>query len=231
MVNAPHARSGQTKIVATVGPASDPLERLTALVQAGVDVFRLNTAHGERADHQGRLDRIREVSRTLNQPVGVLIDLAGPKMRLGELAGGQLQCLPDQRLRFIHGRAPTLPTELTTTYEPLIDELAVGDRVMLADGTVSLVVEAKGADYAECRVVQPGLVRSRQGVNLPGVKLSATALSDVAIPDRLTEENVIWVTLKEPAEPRLIPVTTVWLAEAFTRLTPLKVAWFTVVLI
>ena len=66
------------------------------------------------------------------------------------------------------------PQELTTTYEPLVDELAVGDRVMLADGTVSLVVEERGKDFAQCRVVQPGLIRSRQGVNLPGVKLSVS---------------------------------------------------------
>lgn len=174
----PATRQSHTKIVATLGPASDGFERLAALVEAGVDVFRINTAHGTRADHQGRLDGIREVSRRLDRPLGVLVDLAGPKMRLGELPGGSLQCQPDARLRFVRGSASNAPGELTTTYAPLVDELDVGDRVMLADGTVSLVVERKTPDWAECRVVQPGLVRSRQGVNLPGVKLSAPSLSD-----------------------------------------------------
>jgi len=171
----PLRRASQTKIVATVGPASDGDERLAALVAAGVDVFRLNAAHGDVAQHQARLEAIRRISARLGQPVGVLLDLAGPKIRLGELAGGHLQCNPGQRLRFVrHG--PQTADDLITTYEPLVDELQVGDRIMLADGTVSLVVRRKGGDFAECEVIQPGLIRSRQGVNLPGVKIGAPAL-------------------------------------------------------
>lgn len=172
-------RPSQTKIVATIGPASSTPEMLKELIRAGVDVFRLNTAHGSTQEHQGRLDTIRAVSRELGQPVGVLVDLAGPKMRLGELPGGQLDLAADATLTFIRGRQPQNASEVTTTYEPLVDELSPGDRVMLADGTVSLVVEERGEDFARCRVVQPGPIRSRQGVNLPGVKLSAPALSDV----------------------------------------------------
>ena len=184
-------RPSQTKIVATVGPACDAPEMLAELVRAGVDVFRLNTAHGSIAEHQGRLDRIRQVSRELGQPVGVLVDLAGPKMRLGELPGGQLDLALNDPLTFIRGREPKNANEVTTTYEPLVDELAPGDRVMLADGTVSLVVEEKGADFARCRVVQPGLVRSRQGVNLPGVQLSAPALSETDL------ANAAWAAGQE----------------------------------
>lgn len=179
-------RPSQTKIVATVGPACDSEEGLTALIQAGVDVFRLNTAHGGRQALEARLTRIRTASDKFGQPVAVLVDLAGPKIRLGELPEGQLQCVQGQRLRFIRGRQPVMPSELLTTYEPLIDEVAPGDRIMLADGTVSLLVEEKGADYAECRVVQPGLIRSRQGVNLPGVKLSAPAM------DEDDQDNAVW---------------------------------------
>lgn len=184
-------RPSQTKIVATVGPVSSSPECLAALMRAGVDVFRINTAHGNLQEHQGRLETIRRVSRELDQPVGVLADLAGPKMRLGELPGGQIECRLDDELTFIRGGEPQSATELTTTYEPLIDELSPGDRVMLADGTVSLVVEAKGPDFARCRVVQPGLIRSRQGVNLPGVKLSAPALGET---DR---RNAAWAAQNE----------------------------------
>ncbi len=179
-------RPSQTKIVATIGPASGSPECVGELIQAGVDVFRINTAHGDLHEHQTRLDTIRSLSRELSHPVGVLADLAGPKIRLGELPGGQLECPLDAELTFVRGRRPGDPTEVTTTYDPLVDELSPGDRVMLADGIVSLVVVATGPDYARCRVVQPGLIRSRQGVNLPGVKLSAAALGEV---DR---RNAVW---------------------------------------
>ncbi len=171
-------RPSQTKIVATVGPACSQQSQLAGLLAAGVDVFRLNTAHGDRAEHEARLDAIRKVSGDAGQPVAVLVDLAGPKIRLDELPGGQLTCGAGDRLRFVRQQPAGVPLEreLTTTYEPLIDELAVGDRVMLADGTVALEVEEVTAEFAQCRVVQPGLIRSRQGVNLPGVKLSAPAL-------------------------------------------------------
>ena len=117
--------------------------------------------------------------RRSGQPIGVLVDLAGPKMRLGELPGGQMRCAMGDQLRFIRGKEMNKPDEVTTTYEPLVDELSAGDRILLADGTVSLVVEHVGRDEAVCRVIQPGTVRSRQGVNLPGVKLSVLALAEV----------------------------------------------------
>jgi pyruvate kinase len=153
---------------------------------AGVDVFRLNMAHGQRREHEARLATVRQAVEQTGQFVAVLADLAGPKIRLGELPGGQMDCHAGASVRFVRGTVARQPQDLTTTYEPLVDELAVGDRVMLADGTVSLVVEERGTDYAQCRVVQPGLIRSRQGVNLPGVKLSVPALGPA---DR---ENAVW---------------------------------------
>ena len=169
----------QTKIVATIGPASNEESMLADLIRVGVDVFRINTAHGDRAEHEARLEAIRRASRSLRRPVGVLADLAGPKMRLGELPGGELRLNAGQTVRFVRSQPKDPARELTTTYEPLLDELHPGDRIMLADGTVGLRVERVEHEYAECTVVQPGLLRSRQGVNLPGVKLSAPALSDV----------------------------------------------------
>ena len=166
----------RTKIVATVGPVSRAEEALHGLVAAGVDVFRLNMAHGSIAEHQETLDRVRRVSDAAGRPVGVLVDLAGPKIRLGELPGGAVECVEGTEITFVPGATAGLG-EFTTTYEPLVSELAVGDAVMLADGTVSLVVEERRADRARCRVVQGGTVRSRQGVNLPGVKLSVAAMS------------------------------------------------------
>jgi pyruvate kinase len=167
----------RTKIVATMGPASRSEEAIRGLVEAGVDVFRLNMAHGSIPEHEETLGRIRTISAALQRPVAVLVDLAGPKIRLGELPDGLVECAEGAEITFVRGDSSDRPDAFVTNYPPLVDELAVGDSVMIADGTVSLVVEAKGTDEARCRVVQGGPVRSRQGVNLPGVKLSVPAMS------------------------------------------------------
>ncbi|HEV3002864.1 MAG TPA: pyruvate kinase [Pirellulales bacterium] len=168
----------RTKIVATVGPACRAPDQLAELIEAGADVLRLNMAHGHLEEHEETLAAIREVGRRLGRPIGVLADLAGPKIRLGELRGGQVACAEAGELRFVRGDVSTHPSELVCTYERLIDELEVGDRIMLADGTVGLSVEERGTDFARCRVTQAGMVRSRQGVNLPGVKVALPAMSD-----------------------------------------------------
>jgi pyruvate kinase len=167
----------RTQIVAPVGPASRDEAALAGLVESGVDVFRLNMAHGSIAEHQETFDRIRRVAEAAGRPIGVLVDLAGPKIRLGELPGGAVECVEGGVVRFVRGRESPGGDGFTVTYERLIDELAAGDSVMLADGTISLVVESRSADEVRCRVVQGGVVRSRQGVNLPGVKLSVAAMS------------------------------------------------------
>lgn len=196
-VSVDRAAASHTKIVATVGPASQSVESLMQLIEAGVDVFRINTAHGHLAEHTEILSRIRRASQQVGQPVAVLVDLAGPKIRLGEILSGQLHCQIGQRVRFVRSNGPLLPGELTTTYPELIDQLQVGDRVMLADGTVALVVRNRSADYVECEVLQPGILRSRQGVNLPGVKLSVPALSeaDTAAARWAAEEGVEFLGL------------------------------------
>jgi len=168
----------RTKIVATVGPACRNPELLSSLVLAGADVFRLNMAHASLPEHQETLAMIRQVSKDLRHPIAVLADLAGPKIRLGELPGDLIDCTAGAEFRFVRGHQSPSANSLVTTYEPLIDELQMGDTVMLADGTVSMVVVEKKPDFARCQVVQPGIIRSRQGLNLPGVKLSAPAMDE-----------------------------------------------------
>jgi len=172
------AMAARTKIIATVGPACREQDQLQELVEAGVDLFRLNMAHGELDQHAVVMKRIRDVSRKLNRPIATLVDLAGPKIRLGEISGGSVECTPNAEFRFVRGEQSNNPGELVCNYVKLIDELAVGDRVMLADGTVALSVMERGADFAHCKVAQPGLIRSRQGINLPGVKISLPAMSE-----------------------------------------------------
>jgi len=159
-----------------LGPACGESEQLGQLIRAGANVFRLNMAHGEPEQQQVFVDRIRQLGEELDEPIAILADLAGPKFRLGELEGESIFCERDEQFFFVTSQ-PTQPNELTTSYEPLVNELSVGDQVMLSDGTVSMVVEDLSPGRAQLRVVQEGTIRSRQGINLPGVHLSAPAIS------------------------------------------------------
>ncbi|MEZ6112820.1 MAG: pyruvate kinase [Pirellulaceae bacterium] len=176
MISSP-ARN-RTKIVATVGPACDSVEMLTKLIEHGVNVFRINTAHGDRLTHERAVANIREASVRTGRVVGILVDLAGPKIRLGELFENPTECQPGERFRFVRGERSSAANELTSNYERLIDELKPGDRVMLADGLVSMNVVEKNDDGAVCEVTSSGTIRSRQGINLPGAELSVPALTD-----------------------------------------------------
>jgi len=172
------ASRARTKIVATVGPACREVDQLTELIRSGVSVFRINTAHGDEAERTEMLARIRAAAAALDCPVGILVDLAGPKIRLGKLIVDPTPCNAGEIFRFIPGDEARAPDELTSNYPALISELTVGDTVMLADGTVSMTVVEKSAGEARVRVTQPGVIRSRQGINLPGIKLSVASLTE-----------------------------------------------------
>lgn len=180
-----------TKIVATVGPACATQDSLVELIDAGVDIFRINTAHGNREQHERVVELIRGASQQVGCPVGILLDLAGPKIRLGELLNDPFECVTGATVSFLRNGQPSAANEFTSTYEPLVDELNVGDRVMLADGSVSLTVEEKSLQRAVCRVTAGGTLRSRQGINLPGVKLSVAAM----LPQDI--ENAIWAATNQ----------------------------------
>ncbi len=182
----PTLQESSTKIIATVGPACDSVDSLKDLIAAGVDVFRINTAHGSRETHTATLGRIREAAATTGFPVGVLLDLSGPKIRLGELLQDPLQCELDMTLTFVNGDVPETPFELTSNYKRLLQELRPGDTVMLADGNVTLQVISCDGKRASCKVLAPGELRSRQGINLPGVKLSVSAMRPEDV------DNAIW---------------------------------------
>lgn len=169
----------KTKIVATVGPASETAERLTQLVEAGVAVFRLNMAHGRRDWHEAVLGRIRRVSEELDCPLAILTDLGGPKIRLGPIAGGRVNCEIGHRFRFVvDPPAARGPNDLTSTHRALVQQLEVGILVLLVDGMVSMRVEEKQQGAVVCRVVQPGEIRSGTGINVPGVQLPGGALTE-----------------------------------------------------
>lgn len=171
--------SARTKIVATVGPACESVAQLSNLIQLGVDVFRINMAHGDRRRHQTMLDAISTARDQTTVDVGVLVDLAGPKIRLGDLFGENLNLSAGDRVTFVKGAITTSSHELTCTYEPLVDELEKGQQILLSDGLIRLQVENKSNDRVECRVIDGGVLRGRQGVNVPGANFSAPALDTV----------------------------------------------------
>lgn len=168
----------KTKIVATVGPASGDAAVIRKLIEAGVDIFRLNFAHGTYEWLSGVLTHIRSIALELDTPIGVLGDLSGPKIRLGKLPEGGIECREGTEFHFGRSEKPDDETWLTCTYEPLIDDVNVGDRILLADGMVTMRVTEKADDSLTCRVEQSGRIRSRQGVNLPGVALSTPSLTE-----------------------------------------------------
>lgn len=184
------SKIAKTKIIATVGPAIGSVKKLSELIRAGVDVFRLNTAHGTCEDLDKLLKLVRQASDTEHTPVGVLLDLAGPKMRLGKIKNDLLECHLHKKISFVKKKKAT-DLDLTISYEKLFDEIKKDDKIMLADGVVRLRVTGVSKDRIDCEVIQAGIIRSKQGVNLPGVKLSAPSLSER---DR---QNVKWACSRD----------------------------------
>lgn len=181
----------RTKTIATVGPACDSPEMLSKLLYAGADVFRINMAHGSRESHTQAVKNIRAASKETGLPAGILVDLAGPKIRLGQLTQNPLFLLSGNQIRFVRGTESTADDELTCIYEPLIDEVSVGEAIVLADGMARLKVVSKNPDELVCDIVDGAAIRSRQGVNLPGTDLSVPALGDI---DR---DNAAWAVQQD----------------------------------
>ena len=176
-MNRSPTQTSRTKIVATAGPACDSLSQLRELIDAGVDVFRINTAHGTDATHQRVFDDVRQASQEAGRPVAVLVDLAGPKIRLGELPGGELVCEVGQRCTLVYGQ-PQAANELPHSYPQLADDVKPGNSVLMADGAVGMRVVSENDRRVVCEVIAGGRIRSRQGINLPGVQLTTPSMTD-----------------------------------------------------
>ena len=174
----------RTKIVATIGPASSTPEMIAKLIAAGMDVARLNFSHGSHADHAQRIDMLREAARQAERPLAILQDLQGPKIRTGKLSGGQPVALHagDRFDITIHEIAGTA-TRVCTTYTALPSDVQPGDRILLSDGLIELRVIDTTDDEVHTTVVFGGELRENQGINLPGVNVSAPALTDKDIAD------------------------------------------------
>jgi pyruvate kinase len=174
--------TNRTKIVATIGPASRPPQVLAQLLEAGVNVFRLNFSHGTHDEHSAVLADIRRLSRRMDRHVAVLQDLCGPKMRLEPVAGDIVECALNDEFTIVAG-LPANPRELACSYRELPNDLSPDDTVLFADGTVAMTVVERAPGRARLRVTLPGRVRSRQGLNLPSSDLAVSALTDKDLHD------------------------------------------------
>src|SRR5215471_15136274 len=173
----------RTKIVATIGPASRSPAGLRQLIEAGVNVLRLNFAHGTHEEHAAVLAEIRMLSRQMDRHVAVLQDLCGPKIRLGNIPGDLVDCQLDEEFTLSSDRSTDSPRELTCSYRDLPNDLKPGETVLFADGTVAMSVTEVGPGRARLRVTLPGRLRSRQGLNLPGSDLNVKSLTDKDLQD------------------------------------------------
>ena len=166
------------KIVATLGPASSAPETISALWKAGVDVFRLNFSHGLRPDHKARIEAIRRLERESARPIGVLVDLQGPKIRIGAIAGGGAAIEPGAPYRFDLDSAPGDGKRAPLPHPEVFAALKPGLDVLIDDGRLRFSVQRCGADFAETRATVGGAISDRKGVNLPGAVLPLSALTE-----------------------------------------------------
>ena len=196
----------RTKIVATIGPATQNADVLRALIEAGATTLRLNFSHGSHEDHQRSIRLIRQLSFELNQPVGILQDLQGPKIRLGKFEQGAIQLAKGDP--FVLTSEPILGTQerACVTYDKLAEEVPAGSTILLDDGKVEMRVESVDQDTQElhCRVVVGGLLSNNKGVNFPGVYLSIKALTDKDREDLMfgLNQGVDWVALSFVRNPQ-----------------------------
>ena len=173
----------RAKIVCTLGPAVESVEKITELIDAGMNMARLNLSHGSHDEHQKRLDLVRVASKKANKAVAILVDLQGPKIRLGRFSSGPHELSRGDTFTITTDDIAGTKDKVSTTYKGLPGDCKAGDAIMIDDGKVSVqVVQVKGNDVIT-KVIQPGMVSNNKGINLPGVAVSLPALSEKDIAD------------------------------------------------
>jgi pyruvate kinase len=201
--------SRRAKIVCTLGPATGSQEQVTALVESGMDVARLNFSHGAHADHERAYHMVREASDRTGHAVAILADLQGPKIRLGTFAAGPVVWETGSRVCITVEDVEGTAERVSTTYKGLAADAKVGDRLLVDDGKLALsVVEIEGADVW-CLVVEGGEVSNNKGLSLPGVAVSVPAMSDKDEEDlrfalHLSVDFVALSFVRSPADVELV---------------------------
>jgi pyruvate kinase len=173
----------RAKIVCTLGPATSDLERIRGLVDAGMDVARLNFSHGSHADHETMYGLVREAAESSGRAVGVLADLQGPKIRLGRFADSKIEWRTGDTVQITSDDVLGTPTRVSCTYAKLPQEVKPGDRLLIDDGKVAVEVIGVEGNDIHALVIEGGPVSNNKGVSLPNVAVSVPALSEKDLDD------------------------------------------------
>lgn len=188
----------KTKIIATVGPASNNYEMLSALVKEGVDVFRLNFSHGKHEDHLKVVNMVRQLNQEMGTHICLMQDLQGPKIRLGDVENGQVEIKAGDKLKLVCDDSVSTATRLSTIYKDLARDVNVGDAILIDDGKIELRVIATDKDKeVDVVVIYGGPVKPRKGINLPDTSVSAPSLTEKDVEDLHfgLDNDVEWVAL------------------------------------
>lgn len=176
----------RAKIVATMGPATASVAKIEELIDAGMNVARLNMSHGNRDDQINMLANIRQAAKNKHVDIGVFADLQGPKIRLGLFADGPVELIEGDEFTITINEIIGDKVRASTTYQGLPKDVNAGDLILIDDGLVALTVKSKTATDVTCAVIEGGKVSNNKGINLPGVAVSVPALSDK------DEEDLRW---------------------------------------
>jgi pyruvate kinase len=171
-------RQRLARIVATLGPATSTPDKIEALFQAGVDVFRLNFSHGSHDDHRARVETIRALEQKTGRAIAILMDLQGPKLRLGSIAGGKATLQRGERFRLDLDPSPGSSARAPLPHHEIFEAVVDGADLLIDDGNVRLKVVEHGKDFAVTEVVTGGIISDRKGVNVPGLVLPISPLTE-----------------------------------------------------
>ncbi|WP_375291436.1 pyruvate kinase [Qipengyuania sp.] len=190
-------RSRKVKILATVGPASRDQDMLEALFKAGADAFRVNMSHGEHEIHAETIKAIRAVERKFNRPIAILADLQGPKLRVGKFKDGQALIRHGARFTLDRSDEPGDETRVQLPHPELFGLMEKGQRLLINDGKIRLVVMTADSDHIECKAEVGGVISDRKGVNVPDAEVPIPALTDKDRRDLAfaMSQNVDWIGL------------------------------------
>ena len=208
-----------TKIVATVGPACDTQEKLEALIQAGVDVFRLNFSHGTHDSHRRTITRIRAASRELGREAAILQDLCGPKVRVGTMANGAIELVSGAETIVTSKEVIGTPERFQTQYSELPKDVKPGERILLDDGQLELEVISTNGEDIRAKVLRGGKLKNHKGMNLPGVSVSAASVTAKDLDDLKVgiSEGVDFVALSFIRRPEDMEPVRQALANAYSQ--------------
>jgi pyruvate kinase len=188
----------KTKIVATVGPASNTYDKLLALVNEGVNVFRLNFSHGTHEQHLEVINHIKTINRTFRFNIAILADLQGPKLRVGEILDNALMLKKGDTFYFTNEKCIGTLDNIYISYPSFSQDVRVNEKILLDDGKIEVLVKEIGDDKrVKVEVLTNGILSSKKGVNLPDTKISLPSLSekDLADLDFIIAQEVDWIAL------------------------------------